>query len=181
MVEHATYPYSRAAAQAAMLAGPSTTGPLVPVPPSNNPGTSADGPLGVVEMPPSPTNPLKGVHSHYIDGCAHTITWLNDVHTVLPFLDDGSGGNLLENDVDSVIQLSKSSILTFMCQVPYAQFFTKDNINSTTFLNDLHLGLAHSKIVILPQVSARCHNVIFNGRYSAPLEFSTWTRIQCAQ
>ena len=177
MVEHATYPYSRAAAQAAMLAGPSTTGPLVPVPPSNNPGTSADGPLGVVEMPPSPTNPLNGIHSHYIDGCAHTITWLNDVHTVLPFLDDGSGGNLLENDVDSVIQLSKSSILTFMCQVPYAQFFTKDNINSTTFLNDLRLVLAHGKIVILPQVSARCHNVILNGRYSTPLGFSTWTRV----
>ena len=56
MVEHANYPYSRAAAQAAMLAGPSTTGPLVPVPPSNNPGTSADGPLGVVEMPPSPVD-----------------------------------------------------------------------------------------------------------------------------
>ena len=112
-VEHATYPYSRVAAQAAMLAGPSTTGPPVPVPLSNNPGTSADGPPGVVEMPPSPTNLLKSVHSHYIDGCAHTITWLNDVHIVLPFLDDSLGSNLLENNVDSVIQLSKSSMINF--------------------------------------------------------------------
>ena len=52
MVEHATDPYSRVAArvvaQAATLAGPSTTGSLVPVPPSNNPGPSADGPPGVM-------------------------------------------------------------------------------------------------------------------------------------
>ena len=112
-VEHATYPYSRAAAQAAMLAGPSTMGPLVPVPPLNNPGTSADGPPGVMEMPPCPTNLLKGIRSLHIDGHAPTITWPNDVHTVLPFLDNGSGGNLLENNVDSVIQLSKSSMINF--------------------------------------------------------------------
>ena len=70
-VEHATDPYSRVAArataQAATLAGPSTTGPPVPVPPSNHPGPSADAPPGVMEMPPSPTDLLKGIHSHYID------------------------------------------------------------------------------------------------------------------
>ena len=155
MVEHATDPYSRAvaraAAQAATLAGTSIMVPPVPVSPSNNPGTSADGLHGVVETPPSPTNLVKGIHSHYIDGRAPTITWPNDVLTVLPFLDDSLGGNLLENDVDSVIQLLKSSMITFVSQVPYAQFFTKDNINSTTFLNDLRLVLAHGKIVILPK------------------------------
>ena len=144
-VEHGTDLYSRvaarAAAQAATLAGPSTMGSLVPVPPPNNPGTSADGPPGVVKIPPCPTDLLKGIHSHYIDGRAPTITWLNNVHTVLPFLDDSSGGNLLENDVDSVIQLLQLSVITFTSQVPYVQFFTKDNINSTTFLNDLHLLL----------------------------------------
>ena len=154
-VEHATDPYSRvgarAAAQAATLAGPSTTGPPVLVPPSNNPGPSADGPPGVMEMPLSPTDLLKGVHGHYIDGHAPTITWPNNVHTVLPFLDNGLGSNLLENDVDSVIQLLKSSMITFASQVPYMQFFTKDNINSTTFLNDICLVLAHGKIVILPK------------------------------
>ena len=67
--------------------------------------------------------------------------------TILPFLDDSSGGNLLENDVDNVIQLLKSSMITFASQVSYAQFFTKDKINSTTFLNDLHLALTHGKII----------------------------------
>ena len=155
MAEHATDPYSRVAArvvaQAAMLAGPSTTGPPVLVPPSNNPVPFADGPPGVMEMPPSPTDLLKGIHGHYIDGHAPTITWPNNVHTVLPFLDDGSGGNLLENDVNSVIQLSKSYMITSMSQVPYAQFFTKDNINSTTFLYDIRLALTHGKIIILPR------------------------------
>ena len=142
---------ARAAAQAATLAGTSTTGPPVPVALSNNPGTSADGPHGVMEMPPSPTNLLKGVHSHYIDSCAPIITWLNNVLTIQPFLDDGSGGNLLDNDVDIIIQLLKLSMITFASQVPYVQFFTKDNINSTTFVNDLHLVLTHHKIVILPK------------------------------
>ena len=104
-----------------------------------------------MEMSPSPTDLVKGVHSHYIDAHAHTITWPNNVLTVLPFLDNGSGGNLLENDVNSVIQLSKSSMITPTSQIPYAQFFTKDSINSTSFLNDLHLVLAHSKIVNLPK------------------------------
>ena len=112
---------------------------------------SADGPPEVVEMPPSPTNLLKGIHSHYIDGCAPTITWPNNVLTILPFLDNSSGGNLLENDVDNIIQLSKLSMITFASQVPYMQFFTKDNINSTTLLNDLCLALAHGKTIILPK------------------------------
>ena len=110
-VEHATDPYSRVVArvvaQAAMLAGPSITGPLVPVPLSKYPGTSADGHPGVMEMPLSPTDLLKGVHSHYIDGHTPTITWPNNVHTILPFLDDGLGSNLLENDVDSVIGIQR--------------------------------------------------------------------------
>ena len=54
---------------------------------------------------------------------------------------------MLENDVDNVIQLLKSSMITFASQVPYAQFFTKDKINSNTFLNDLHLALTHGKII----------------------------------
>ena len=65
------------------MAGTSIMGPPVPVPPSNNPGTSADGLPGVVETPPSPTDLVKGVHGHYIDGRAPTITWPNDVLTVL--------------------------------------------------------------------------------------------------
>ena len=71
IVQHTTDLYShqvatRVAAQAATLAGPSTTGPLVLVSLSNNPGTSADGPPGVVEIPPCPIDLLKGVHGHYI-------------------------------------------------------------------------------------------------------------------
>ena len=100
-------------------------------------------------MPQSLADLLIGVHGYCIDICAPTITWPNEVHTVLPFLDDGSGGNILENDMESVTQLSKSPMITSASQSPRVRFFTKDDINTTTFMNDLRAVLANGKIVIM--------------------------------
>ena len=150
---HVTDPYghrvaARAAAEAAIIAGTTITGFPAPASISNHPETSPAGPSEVVEMPQSLADLLIGVHGHCIDICAPTITWPNEVHAVLPFLDDGSGSNVLENNMESVTQLSKLPMITSASQ-SHVRFFTKDDINTTTFKNDLRTVLANSKIVIM--------------------------------
>ena len=97
---------------------------------------------------------LEKIHGHYIDGRAPTIGWANDsIVTVLPFLDDGSGGNLLEDDVKIVTQLSKAPMITFASksQFPFTHFFTKDDVSAATFMKDIREVLANGKVAILPK------------------------------
>ena len=110
----------------------------------------SDPPINSVTEP-SPPDLLSGVHGHYIDGRAPTIVWGNQVRTILPFLDDGSGGNFLENDVESVTELAKSPLTTFDSQLPCVRFFTRDDIRATTFVKDLREVLANGTVVVLPK------------------------------
>ena len=74
---------------------------------------------------------LEKIHGHYIDGHAPTISWVNDsIVTVLLSLDNGLGGNLLEDDIDeSTHQIPSDGLLfsTFY-HLPY----TTDPPTSTT-------------------------------------------------
>ena len=139
---------------------------LAPIPPSNDswpiPEPSShdhddhdmDNPPASEELAPPICDFIEKILGHYIDGRASTIGWANDtIFTVLPFLDDGSGGNLLENDVKAVTQLSKAPMITFASksQFPFARFFTKDDINTATFIKDIREVLANGKVVILPK------------------------------
>ena len=81
---------------------------------------------------PSPPDLLSGILGHYIDGRAPTIVWGNQA----PFLDDSSGSNFLENDIESVTELAKSPLTTFDSQLRCVCFFTRD-IRATTFVKDL--------------------------------------------
>ena len=113
-----------------------------------------DNPPASEELAPPICDFIEKILGHYIDGRASTIGWANDtIFTVLPFLDDGSGGNLLENDVKAVTQLSKAPMITFASksQFPFARFFTKDDINTATFIKDIQEVLANGKVVILPK------------------------------
>ena len=113
-----------------------------------------DNPPASEELAPPICDFIEKIHGHYIDGCASTVVWANNtIFTVLPFLDDGSGGNLLENDVKAVTQLSKAPMITFASksQFPFARFFTKDDINTATFIKDIREVLANGKVVILPK------------------------------
>ena len=144
-----------------------STQPLAPIPPSNDswpiPELSPhdhddynmDNPPAGEELAPPICNFIEKIHGHYIDGCASTIDWANNtIFTVLPFLDDGSGSNLLENDVKAVTQLSKVPMITFASksQFPFTCFFTKDDISTTTFIKDIQEVLANGKVVILPKI-----------------------------
>ena len=96
---------------------------------------------------------LEKIHGHYIDGHAPTISWANDsIVTVLPFLDGGSGSNLLEDDLKVVTQLSKAPMITFTSKshFPFTHFFTEDNVSATTFMKDIQEVLANGKVTILP-------------------------------
>ena len=113
-----------------------------------------DNPPASEELAPPICDFIEKIHGHYIDGRASTIGWANDtIFTVLPFLDDGSGGNLLENDVKAVTQLSKAPMITFASksQFPFARFFTKDDISTATFIKDIREVLSNGKVVILPK------------------------------
>ena len=97
---------------------------------------------------------LQKIHGHYIDGRAPTISWENNsIVTVLPFLDDGLGGNPLEDDVKVVTWLSMAPMITFASksQFPFTHFFSKDNVSATTFMKDIWEVLANGKVAILPK------------------------------
>ena len=113
-----------------------------------------DNPPASEELAPPICDFIEKIHGHYIDGHASTIGWANNtIFTVLPFLDDGSGGNLLENDVKAVTQLSKVPMITFASksQFPFAHFFNKDDISTATFIKDIREILTNGKVIILPK------------------------------
>ena len=138
----------------------------MPIPPSNDswpiPEPSPhdhddhnmDNPPASEELALPICNFIEKIHGHYIDGCASTIGWANNtIFTVLPFLDDGLGSNLLGDDVKAVTQLSKAPMITFASksQFPFTRFFTKDDISTATFIKDIWEVLANGKVVILPK------------------------------
>ena len=54
----------------------------------------------------------------------------------------------MENDIESVTQLLKSHMITPAPQFSCAIFFTKVDINTTMFMNDLHVALANGGNVL---------------------------------
>ena len=107
--------------------------PILELSPHDHDDHDMDNPPASEELALPICDFIEKIHGHNIDGRASTIGWANDtIFTVLPFLDDGSGGNLLENDIKAVTQLSKVPMITFASksQFPFARFFTKDELHS---------------------------------------------------